>query len=295
MIRAIGVDLSYYDLSFDPARATIPISFAILRAGYGGKDGGVWRDPAFEKLLPGVEKVPIRGAYWYYSTYSPWMQQADFFLETVQDKGFQFYALDFESAYNQLTITSSQNADFWMQYVAQKTKKPVVFYTNPSLYDVYGWHYCSKWPLWLAQYWNEPSPNKAPGMPRTRQAGDWLIYQWACERNFPGHAQEYGAGGNSIDLNVFNGAVGDMIAWLKGDYTPTIPVTTKTVKIAAWPWLNVRSGAGISYSKVKTLLRGAVVQITEIDLVGADRWAKLASGEGWIALLYNGQTLAVEV
>ncbi len=54
--RAHGIDISKYDLSFDPAKATGQLDFVIQRVSY-----RTTRDELFLKLLPGVLKMPIRG------------------------------------------------------------------------------------------------------------------------------------------------------------------------------------------------------------------------------------------
>ena len=72
-------------------------------------------------------------------------------------------------------------------------------------------------------------------------------------------------------------------------------VEKHSVKITAFPWLNVRAGAGTSYAVVKRLLSGAVVQVGEVQVTGGEEWGRLADGSGWIARIYNGQIWAVEI
>jgi len=208
MSRARGIDISYYDISFDPSKATEPIDFVIQRTGY-----GLMVDKALDTLYPGVSKVPIRGAYHYLSTGIPWQVQAERFISLVADRKYHFYVCDFESAYNAMSIKFAMEANQWMDYVARKTGKPVLLYTNPNLYDLYAWHYCSSWPLWIAQYWLFPSPDKNPGMPKKRNA--WNIWQYSADRN--GKSRAYGCGANSVDINVYNGTAEEMRAWLKLD------------------------------------------------------------------------------
>ena len=210
MTRAIGIDLSKWDVSFDPAKATMPIDFAIQRASY-----AKIRDQAFDKIYEGVAKVGITGSYHYLSTGISWQEQADFFLEIVEGRGFGFYVCDFEGAYNAMSIKFAMEANQWMDYVARATGKPVLLYTNPNLYDLYAWHYCAGWPLWIAQYWLFPSPNKNPGMPKRRK--DWNIWQFSADRNRKSAA--YGCGARSVDINVYNGTVDNMKSWLGVDQT----------------------------------------------------------------------------
>ena len=212
-MKAHGVDISHWDVSFDPEKATGLIDFAIQKA-----SEGTFRDSKIAEIWAGVQKVPIRGAYHYLRSGSNWQTQADFFITVVKGNDHHFYALDFEGMGNTMGASFADMAHQWIEYATAKTGKPVLLYTNPSHYDTdlfpYG-DWMKDYPLWLAQYWKNPKPDMDPGMPKKRKLGDWTIYQYASEINFAGHAKEYGTPVNSIDLNVFNGTVADMRAWLK--------------------------------------------------------------------------------
>jgi GH25 family lysozyme M1 (1,4-beta-N-acetylmuramidase) len=220
-MRAHGVDISHWDVSFDPEKATGLIDFAIQKA-----SEGTFRDSKFVEIWAGVQKVPIRGAYHYLRSGSNWQTQADFFISVVKGNDYHFYALDFEDMGNTMGASFADMAHQWIEYATAKTGKRVFLYTNPSHYDAdlfpYG-DWMKDYPLWLAHYWNNPKPDMDPGMPKKRKPGDWTIYQYASEINFAGHAKEYGTPVNSIDLNVFNGTVADMRAWLKLGAPPPPP------------------------------------------------------------------------
>jgi len=235
MTRAHGVDLSRWDVSFDPAKATGKIDFAIMKASEGN-----FRDSKFMEIWAGVKKLPIRGAYHYLRSGLGWQVQADFFLSVVKGLDFHLYAMDFEGTGNTMGAAFADTAHRWMDYVARKTGRMVILYSNPSHYDAdlhpYG-DWMKDYPLWIAHYFYNPSPDKNPSLPRFRKPGDWSIYQYASERNFPGHAREYGTPVTSIDLNVFNGTVDEMRHWLKLDQvvapvtqpvTPVPPATPTT-------------------------------------------------------------------
>ena len=250
-MRAHGVDLSRWDVAFDPSKATGQIDFAIMKA-----SEGTFRDNKFAEIWAGVQKVPIRGAYHYLRSGIEWQAQADFFISVVKEYDFHFYVMDFEGTGNTMGAAFADMARKWISYVTTKTLVPVTtnappqvqagkqvfLYTNPSHYDAdlfpYG-DWMKDYPLWLAQYWNNPSPDKNPGMPKKRKPGDWTIYQYASEINFPGHAKEYGTAANSVDLNVFNGTVADMRAWLKlgAPPPPPPPPDTKAAQIAMIDWM----------------------------------------------------------
>lgn len=284
MIRAQGIDISYYDISFDPTKSIYPIDFVIQRVSYGGSSGSILKDPAFSRLLPGVQKVSIRGAYHYFSTFSSWQKQADFFLKTIKDADYHFYALDFESAFNQFTSQTVQDCISWMKYVQENTGKKTIFYTNPNLYDMYAWAYCADWPLWIAQYWNVPSPNKNPGLGRHRKKGDWLIYQYDCEINQkPGQSKNYGCGATCIDRDVFNGTVEDMQSWIEIGIPLISPTVNKDGLVNATRGLNVRDQPSILSKKLFALPYKADVIVYDMK----NNWYKISEfSEQWLSAKY---------
>jgi len=222
-MRAQGVDLSRWDISFDPNKATKQIDFAIQKASELN-----WRDSKFKALWEGVKLVPIRGAYHYLRSKMGWKEQAEAFLAIVEGYDFHFFACDYEQVNNEMTATFADAAHKWMDYVSSKTGKKVLLYTNPSHYDAHLYPYgdwMKDYPLWLAQYWITPSPDKFPSLPKRRKASDWTIWQWASEINYPGHAKEYGCGATSVDLNVFNGTAAELRTWIGLAPTPEQPLT----------------------------------------------------------------------
>jgi GH25 family lysozyme M1 (1,4-beta-N-acetylmuramidase) len=294
MTRAIGIDCSHWDISFNPSLATKPIDFAIIKA----SDGAYSSQPTYPKMMDGVRQIPIRGAYHYLRSGVDWKRQADVFLKKVEEnKGdFHLYACDFESINNTMSIAFSMHANLWMEYVQKAVPtKRVVFYTNRNLYILWGWHYCPKWPLWYAQYYNWPfgTENRNPAMPPGRT--DWTIYQFQCERNqFPGQSRAYGCGAKFIDLNVYNGTVANMRAWLKlNEVTtpPTVPPVNsgKVVRVIV-DGLRVRSGPGVTFPVVRGLAFGTRVKIVEIKDISGDMWARLEDGN-WIAMVYKGRRM----
>jgi GH25 family lysozyme M1 (1,4-beta-N-acetylmuramidase) len=222
-MRAHGVDLSHWDVSFDPAKATGVIDFAIQKV-----SEGVIVDPMVNAIWSGVQKVPIRGAYHYLRSGINWQTQANVFLAAVSLHDFHLYALDFEGTGNQMGAGFADITHQWIDYVIAKTGKRVLLYTNPAHYDADLWPYgdwMKDYPLWLAQYWTaNVGPARNPSLPKKRKAGDWAIYQYASEVNFAGHAKEYGTPVNSIDLNVFNGTAAEMRAWAGVGAAP-VPVS----------------------------------------------------------------------
>lgn len=218
--RAHGVDVSKYDKFFRPETATGQLDFAIQRIGY-----GIFMDEAFDILAEGVMRVPIRGGYHYLSSGVSWQAQADVFLKNVEGFDYHFFVCDFEGYYNKLSLVFAYEAYRWIQYIANHTKKKVLLYTNPSHYDEYiapsAKEFKINWDavdLWLGQYWFTPDPNKQPGLPKSRKS--WNLWQYTSN----GDGTKYGmARSAACDLNVFNGSVADMRAWLGLGNSPVPP------------------------------------------------------------------------
>jgi len=294
--KAQGPDISYYDGSFDPAKATKQIDFVIQRISYGGYNGGVYEDPAYRKMYPAVAKVPVRGGYHYFSTSSEWKRQADFFLASLHDKDFHFLALDFESAFNQLSAGASYNCDQWMSYVQKETSKRVLFYTNLSLYNLYGYHYCSKWPLWLAWYrfWPWCSPDKPIALPKKRTSGQWSFWQWQCEINKPpfvNTSRQWGCSANAIDLNVYNGTPAEMLAWVNGSISPS-PTSTSTEKRGRVIVGSLRLRDNPLGNIIGRLPYMTIVTILETSTIGPITWARVGDRQ-WAAMINSG-TIYIE-
>ena len=130
-IYPIGVDVSKYNAVFDtsgnyvgwnPDNAKKPISFVIQRASW-----SMYKDENFDVIYKQVIKIPVRGAYHYYSSSVPWKTQADFFLNVVKDKDFHFYVVDYESGYNVLDGRTIAEASEFVKYVKTQTGKKCLF------------------------------------------------------------------------------------------------------------------------------------------------------------------------
>jgi len=214
MIRAHGIDLSKWNVSFNkPKETPLPVDFAIQRLSY-----GLMPDERLMELHTQIKEIPIRGAYHYFSSAANWQQQAAHFLSLVDRLGeFDFYALDIEKYYNKKSAGFASGARLWIEEIARQTGKRVMLYTNPDVYVNWLLPYgvwMSDLPLWIAQYWWLPSPEKNPGMAKMKRS-EWRIYQYT--KNGDGDA--YGVGSDYVDLNVYNGTVEEMRDWLGMDET----------------------------------------------------------------------------
>ena len=200
-----------------PEKPPLPIDFAIQRVSWAGN-----RDERYENHSKRMNQVDIRGAYHYYSSGAPWLQQAELFLKNVvenPDTNYHMMWLDYEKGYNKLTARTAEDARKIVEYCAGRFDGRVGVYANPDVIinylDPFG-SWMLEWPLWVAQlYWIE-SPEKNPNLrigrvaaKRANSAWDFFQYSWS------GNAKEYGILGNkSVDLDVYNGTTSELKAWL---------------------------------------------------------------------------------
>jgi GH25 family lysozyme M1 (1,4-beta-N-acetylmuramidase) len=203
MTRAVGCDLSRYNVSFDPAKATEPIDFAFQKA----TQGALYVDLLYEYIWQGVKQIPVRGAY-HYQTGASWLAQADHFLATAERHDYHIHALDLEQYGNIYNDTFFADAKRIIDRWRAVSDKKVVIYTNGSTYDQFylsllklygeaGASWLDAIPLWIAS----PTIAGLPILPKYRTNKDWLIHQY----NWKGLPSRWGTGGTAVDENVFCG------------------------------------------------------------------------------------------
>lgn len=257
-MNARGIDISRYNVSFDPTKATTQIDFIVQKA----TEGISYVDLAYETLWSGVQQVPIRGAYHYQRSEMSWLAQAEHFLNTQAKHDYHILALDLEGYGNLYSDTffadTKRIIDHWRQYAP---KQKIILYTNLdgykqlyySLIRSYGSGIVS-WldgvPLWLA------SPGAAGSVPLPPYRKTWEIHQYSWN----GVPSLYGMGGTRVDENVYNGTVEQMSAWLGLSGTiipPDVGGEMKAGVILAG--LNIRTGPGVSYADIGDLKFGDAV------------------------------------
>lgn len=244
-MRAHGIDISKWQINFfPPASPPLPIDFCIQRTGY-----GMVQDERYEDIWIGVQQVPIRGAYHYFSSAANWKDQADKFLEVQSKHDYHFYALDVEIYYNKKSEGFWRGAKRWIDYVAKTTDKKVLLYTNPNVYKTwllpYG-DWMKGYPLWIAQYWWVPKPTNNPGMKSTKRT-DWLFYQYTDKANGKG----YGVLTPRIDVNVFNGTIEKLQEWAGTADKPDVEPPITPIKSANLHYENARSAMNRAIDSLK--------------------------------------------
>lgn len=231
-MNAIGVDVSKYNIGWNPDKAKKPIDFVIQRVSYGGSSGSQVKDEAFDQMYEQVAKVPIRGAYHYYSSHSFWKTQADFFLKIINGKNYHFYAIDYETAYNTLDRRTIAEFSEFVKYIKAQTGKRCLAYFNWNIFTTFikpygydGW--VNNEDIWYAWYPIQNSEEPANSIAKPIGMGNWKIHQYGAAdvANTAGvnAGENYGGGLRGIDLNQYNGTIEQMRSWL--GLSESLPIT----------------------------------------------------------------------
>jgi GH25 family lysozyme M1 (1,4-beta-N-acetylmuramidase) len=271
--RAHGLDVSKYDLGFNPQNATVQLDFVAQRTSYRLK-----KDEAFDTLLPGVLQVPIRIAYHYfnfgYSGDGTWKDQVNVMLSVMKDIPYHATAWDYEESYNVMSVQSAVNSYYAIKELEQRTGKPSMLYTSLGLYNK--WIYPTiashglNWNsvmLWLAQWLYVPNPNGIPTTPngRTGMTKPWNIWQYTDKGRNMGTVRDY-----LTDLDVFNGSVDEMKIKL-GITDTNPPPSGDTMYKKATGNISIRTGPSTSYPNAKLndvpqyVLVGDVLEIGQVQ------------------------------
>jgi len=217
MARAKGIDVSKYQVSFNPALATVPIDFVIQRASWAG-----YQDELFVGLFQGgVSKIEDRGAYHYYSSGVPWQQQADLFLSIIMGRNFKYLAVDYEEGYNNLNDRTAHECRLIIDYLREKRPSAKIgLYCGAFTYRdlLLPYEDFSDVDFWIARYPNTVDPQvDDPDMEDARE--DWDFWQYSKE----GDGKSHGVGSTFVDLNVFNGTVEELKEYLKNEVIVPLP------------------------------------------------------------------------
>ena len=209
MTRAVGIDISKWDFPYTPK----VVDFVIQRLSY-----GLMKDERLAEITPLVMQAPIKAAYHYYSSGSPWQAQMDFFLGLAGGK-YDFLCLDVEKYYNNPSSAFVGGVPLALQYLKDKSGKPVLLYVNPDTWGTWLLPVQKdllKFDIWLAQYYTIRRCTD-PLVPKTMTQG-WKFWQWNDK---------------PYDQDVFNGTVDDLKAWCHPVAWKTCPTCNGTGKVPA--------------------------------------------------------------
>lgn len=233
--RAYGLDSSAHDIFFEPAQADIKVDFCILRTGYALMRDKIFLDSAKNCL----DANKLWMVYHYLSTGVPWRDQVEFMLNIVSQVPGKpsAYWIDFETAYNQMSISFANQCCQAMELLSSKVVKRVGLYTNNDLYDHFiarsgDWHL--DYPLWISWPITDYHNDRQPLIPELRHGKGWDFWQF----NSKGNGQKHGLGRfHAADLDVFNGTKKDLEKWLDpstADCPSTVDVeasSTQDIKV----------------------------------------------------------------
>ena len=211
-MRAKGIDISKWQGTFTYKNN---VDFMFVKC-----SEGTAKDPQYDNFLPEVKKVELRGAYHYYRTEVDPVAQAKFFFNAQAGQGFTALAVDYEKKYNNLTPQAANDLELFWNKLRELTNKQILLYTSPYIYRDNLVAHNSFWttvPIWMAHF-NGKDPET--GNPETWGTG-WRIWQYSADGN--GKGSEYGVASPDIDLDVFNGGVDALRAWLGFEMQPPPP------------------------------------------------------------------------
>lgn len=208
MSRILGMDISRYDVQFNPSAAwDAGVRFVIVRDGY-----GLTEDTLFQQHKEELNATPdmIRGVYHYLSSGVSGEEQARFLWERTQGWA-DFLAIDFEEYYNEMTPAFAAECLRAIQWLQANTGLLVLLYTGFYQYRDVLRRYSDEFddvPFWIAQYpyygWSDavknlPASDAEPDLPPTRDT--WTVWQFTAYAP----AGEYGVSGKEVvDLNMWN-------------------------------------------------------------------------------------------
>ncbi|THU39595.1 hypothetical protein FAM09_13925 [Niastella caeni] len=201
-----GIDVSKYQGNL---LTDIPhidsLHFVICKA----TEGISYVDPDFAsnwKLIR--QKGLIRGAYHFYRSCDPPVQQAQHFLETIKDLD----STDMPPLIDIEGVDMACGADaarlekdllILLHYIEQKTRRKPVIYTTLFFADSYFTDSSLMYyPLWLAEY----SDKTAPRLPRLWREKGYAIWQ---------RQNSYNINSRKTDFDIFNGTCNDLLAFIR--------------------------------------------------------------------------------
>ena len=191
-----GIDVSKYQGVVNwPAVQKAGVSFAFIRV----SDGLDSPDQHFADNWAGASAVGLlRGAYQYFRPSEDAAAQAAVFLQAVSRlrPGDLPPVLDVETLDGLPAKDVVPQIRKWLSYIAKRTGRTPILYTNSSTWTALGAPDLSAYPLWLAR-WEAECPPPLPGFPR------WHFWQYANNGRVDGIE-------GAVDLDWFNGTLADL-------------------------------------------------------------------------------------
>lgn len=191
-----GIDVSKYQGAVQwPAVQKAGVSFAFIRV----SDGLDSPDERFAENWAGARAAGLlRGAYQYFRPSEDATAQADLLLRAVRRlrPGDLPPVLDVETLDGLPAKDAVAQIQKWLAYVAKRTGRTPILYTNIATWNALGAPDLSAYPLWMAR-WEAECPPALSGFAR------WHFWQYA------NNGQVEGVSG-AVDLDWFNGTLADL-------------------------------------------------------------------------------------
>ena len=206
-----GIDVSKYQGTVQwPAVQKAGVLFAFIRV----SDGGGSPDEHFAENWAGARAAGLlRGAYQYFRPGEDAVAQAKLLLRAVRRlrRGDLPPVLDVETLDDLPAKDVVLQIRTWMSYVAQRTGRTPILYTNTSTWNALGAPDLSAYPLWMARC-EADCPPPLSGFAR------WHFWQYASDGRVDGIE-------GAVDLDWFNGSLSELR--LLAGYKPPVPRRSK--------------------------------------------------------------------
>lgn len=205
-----GIDVSYWQSGIDwPKVRATGQRFVFIKA----TEGEAYVDPTFNNDWKGAKTAGLlRGAYCFFHPNQDAKKQADRFITTVtalNDLGELPPALDLETTDGMKNDKIIAKVKIWLDQVEQAFGRKPLIYSGVSFLETNfselgggppAW--TKDYPLWLAWYPNQYTPELSPLMPRGWFK--WTFWQYTSKGVLNG------INANKVDLDVFNGTLADL-------------------------------------------------------------------------------------
>lgn len=203
-----GIDVSYYQGNIDwKIVKESGIDFGFARV----SDGVTKVDPKFAQNWTKMKEVGIiRGAYQFFRPNQDPIEQAELFVDIVENAGgFDYYDLpsviDVEVTGKVPNDKIIENIMIWLDFMEEYTEKKPIIYSGPYFWELnnLGDNF-KQYSLWTAHYTKK---DECPLIPDPWK--DWDFWQ------FTGSGQVAGVYA-IVDINFFDGTRDDLMSFIEG-------------------------------------------------------------------------------
>jgi len=259
-----GADLSQYQGNVNFSQLKSSVDFVILRAGYGRYSSQ--KDPKFEQYYRDAKANGIAVGAYHYSyakSASEARTEANVLLGWLKGKQFEYpiyYDVEETSIFQ--TGRTNEIVQAFCDVLEQNKYWCGVYSFVSALNSHFSSNIRNRYALWVAQWANKCTYSGSYGM--------WQYTETGRVNGISGNVDldycyvDYPSKIKSAGLNGFS----------KNPIPPPPPPPTSCTKYSATDYLNIRTGPGTNYSKVKTINPGTIVCVVSTS----NGWSKLDDG-----------------